>query len=530
MSRKTSRAAWTAGLLAGSLASAVLTGIQAHALVGDEAKDGQYAFTAKLTLGNGERSCAGALVESQWVLTSASCFADDPAQDYRVPAGAPKQKTTVTVGRTDLSMESGTTVAAVELVPRGDRDMVMVKLAKAVEGITPVALSTTAPRQGEDLRATGYGRTKDEWAPDRMHTGVFGVDTVSDTALGVTGKAPADASICSGDSGAPLFREKNGAVELVAVNTAAWQGGCWGTDANETRRGAAGSRVDDITDWIQQTYARTLLTRHDWKNAVHLASGHFTGGGATADSKRRMDLFVVWKDGSASLFQGSDHNDPKLPFAAEYPMEGAGSYWKNAVAVTGGKYTDNGSDGLTVRWASGKLSTYTHVDEKGFHDEKTLAYSEDWQRARLITAGRFTTNNLRDDLVVLWDNGSTSMYSDTGKNGVAKETTLPQDGWFSAVQMNAGEFTGKKTADLMIRWNDAQTQILPGVDTAGYHGRVQLRPEHSAWGNAAQITVGNFTDAGGRPNDILIRWNNGNLSYYPGVDANGTHSEIQLVG
>ncbi|MFJ7278366.1 hypothetical protein [Kitasatospora sp. NPDC098663] len=34
-----------------------------------------------------------------WVLTAASCFADDPDQPQALAAGAPKWKTTATIGR-----------------------------------------------------------------------------------------------------------------------------------------------------------------------------------------------------------------------------------------------------------------------------------------------------------------------------------------------------------------------------------------------------------------------------------------------
>ncbi|MDT0452037.1 S1 family peptidase [Streptomyces hesseae] len=532
MSGKTPRVAWIAGVLASSVAASILTGTQAHAVVGDEAKDGQYAFTAKLDIGDGKRSCTGALVESQWVLTAASCFADDPSQGFRITGGAPKMPTKVTVGRTDLTRETGTTVDAVELVPRGDRDLVMVKLKSSVADVMPVSVANYAPKQGDEFRVAGYGRTKDEWAPERLHHGAFGVSGVSATGVQLNGTS-ADGALCKGDTGSPAFREVNGKPELAAINTNFWQGGCFGTDEAEKRKGVAGSRVDDVADWVQQTYARTLLSRSNWKNAVHLASGHFTDGGAT-NSKRRMDLFVVWADGSASLFQGSDSSTPEVPFVAEYKLAGAGSYWKGAKAITGTRVAESGSDGLTVRWENGKLSTYTHVDAQGFHDEKTLAAVGSWYKhAKMITAGRFTGNALRDDLLVLWDDGSTSMYSDTGVNGVEKQTQLTKAdaGWGNAQQIAAGEFAGKKTADLMVQWNDGQNQVLPGVDTAGYHGRTEVRSEKSAWKNIAQMTVGNFTSANGGPSDLLIRWNDGNLSYYPGVTGTGTpNKEVQLVG
>ncbi|MFI2073183.1 S1 family peptidase [Streptomyces triculaminicus] len=523
------RTAWMTGVLTSAVAASLLAGAPAHAVVGEKAKDGTYAFTAKLDIGGGQRSCSAALVEQQWLVTAASCFADNPAQDLKVPAGAPKLKTTATVGRTDLTRDNGSVVDVVELVPRDDRDLVLARLAAPVAGVTPTGIGFSAPLPGEELWVAGYGRTKDEWVPDRLHYARFGLEAVKGTTLGLSGKS-GDAVVCQGDTGGPAFRDIGGRYELVGVNSTSGQAGCFGSDESETRKNAVDTRVDDIAAWIQATVSRDVLPRANWKNAAHMASGYFTG--QSAGSKRRMDLFVVWNDGSASLYQGADHNDPKYPYSTEYKVAPAGSYWKDARAVTGGSFTGTGSDGITVRWASGKLSTYTHVDQNGFHDEKALAYSDTWKRARLITAGRYTDNPLRDDLLVLWDNGSTSMYSDTDANLVGKESQLTNadPSWTEAAQISSGEFTGGRTADLVIRWNDGNTSLFPGVDTTGYHGRIRIRPDKSAWKDAQILTVGSFTAASNRPNDILIRWRSGYLSYYPGVDANGTHGEVQLVG
>ncbi|MEU1310873.1 S1 family peptidase [Streptomyces cinnamoneus] len=528
MSARRPRAALAAGLLASTAAAGLLTAAPANAVVGAATKDGSYAFTAKLDIG-GERSCTAALVEQQWLITAASCFAD--GQGAQVAAGAPKLKTTATIGRTDLTRDSGTTANVVELVPRTDRDLVMAKLDKVVTGIAPVNLGFNAPLQGEDVFVSGYGRTKDEWVPDRLHYAKFGVTKVDGASVTIDGKSD-DATVCQGDTGAPAFRDIGGRYELVGVNSLSWQGGCFGNE-DEKRKSAVGTRTDDIAGWIQSVSSRTLLPRSSWKDAKQLASGYFTGD--SANGKRRMDLFVAWADGSASLFKGADHDDPKQPFSAEYKLEGKGSYWKDAVTVTGGRYTENGSDGLTVRWANGKLSTYTHVDEKGFHDEKTLApVGSWWKNARLITSGRFTANALRDDLLVVWEDGSTSMYTDTDANLVGKETQLTRAnaGFKDALQISAGEFTGGKTADLLIRWKDGQTQVFPTGDTAGGHGRVQITPVGYHWTHAAQITVGNFTKPGGRLNDVLVRWDTSDLSYYPNVVADGSKpsGEVQLVG
>ncbi|WP_161968707.1 S1 family peptidase [Streptomyces orinoci] len=520
------------GLLASAVAASLMTAAPANAVNGSTAKDGSYPFMVKLDIGSGERSCSGALVEQQWVVTAASCFAEKPTQSLEVPAGAPKLKTTAIIGRADLTRDTGTVVDVVELVPRSDRDVVMARLAKPVMGTMPAGVSTSAPLPSEDLWVAGYGRTKDEWAPDRIHYGKFGVGSVQGSDVTLTGKSD-DAVVCQGDTGGPAFREIGGRYELVGVNSRSWQGGCLGSES-ETRKGAVDARVDDIAGWIQSVSSRTLLARSQWKDATYLASGYFTG---PDNGKRRMDLFVIWKDGKASLFQGADHDDPKQPFSAEHQIEKPGSYWTSARAITGGKFTENGSDGITVRWANGKVSTYLHVDQTGVHDEVTLrAGGGDnpfWKNARLITAGRYTENSLRDDLLVIWEDGSTSMYTDIGTKGLSGwvQLTKADSGWKNAVQISAGEFAGKKTADLVIRWNDGQTQIFPGVDTAGYHGsRISIRPVGSAWKNAEILTVGSFVSRSDHPNDVLVRWNDGNLSYYPGVDTAGTHGEVQLVG
>ncbi|MCF3104385.1 S1 family peptidase [Streptomyces roseoverticillatus] len=525
------RAAWMTGLLASAVAASLLTGTPAHAIAGDETADGAYAFTAKLDI-DGRRYCSAALVEQEWLISAASCFTDDLSKDRYVPAGAPRWKTTATIGRTDITGKGGSVVDVVELVPHKDRDLVMARLAQPVTNVKPVRFSPDRLMAGESVRVTGYGRTKDEWVPDRMHDAEFKIDSLGNGTMNLA-PTSSGAAVCAGDMGGPAFKDVGGFYELVGIHSRSGQGGCFGSDESETRRTATETRVDDIKGWVQATTARTVLSRHDWKNAVHSVSGDFTRDYRRGTAPRK-DLFVVWADGSASIFQGSDPTDDSHPFSAEYLVAPKGSYWKDAEAVTGTRVTDDISsgthtDGLTVRWKSGKLSTFTHVDEHGFFEEKTLAYSNSWKNARLITAGRHTANDLRDDLVVLWADGSTSMYSDTGVNGVAKETQLTgaNPAWTQAAQLTSGGFGGK-TDDLVIRWNNGSADLFPGVDADGFHSKVNLRPEGSAWKYAQVLTAGTF--GGGSSGDLLIRWADGNLSYYADVDASGTHQEIQLVG
>ncbi|MET8545033.1 trypsin-like serine protease [Kitasatospora sp. NPDC004799] len=246
MSRKSQPRLRRAGVLVAAAAASTLSTLApAGAVVGAPAADGSYAFTASLVIGDHLRGCTGALVDRYWVLTAASCFSDDPAQPQALAAGAPKWGTTVTVGAKSAQVA--------ELVPRQDRDLVLARLTRAVDGVAPLPLAATAPTAGQSLRVPGVGRTKDEWAPLKVHSGVFSLDTVNPTGIGTTGTN--GAAVCKGDTGAPAIREVNGRAELVAVASRSWQGGCLGTPATETRTGAYSSRVDDLGGWVKQVKA-----------------------------------------------------------------------------------------------------------------------------------------------------------------------------------------------------------------------------------------------------------------------------------
>ncbi|GGU43524.1 tachylectin-related carbohydrate-binding protein [Streptomyces daghestanicus] len=248
----------TALLLTTGVAAGALTAPPAVALAGSPAADNAYAFTAKLDIGTGDakRACSATLVYTDWLLTAASCFAADPAS---VPAGAPALPTTATVGRTDLTGTTGQVRQVVRLVPHPDQDLVLAELATPVTGVTPVALGTTAPAAGEALRGAGYGRTKDEWAPLRLHSGTFTVDSASASQVSVSGKD--GAAVCAGDAGGPLFREVNGTPQLVAVTSRSWQGGCFGADPAETRTGALATRTDKLRNWIGVNAGPTCSTQ-----------------------------------------------------------------------------------------------------------------------------------------------------------------------------------------------------------------------------------------------------------------------------
>ena len=275
-------AALAAALTLGSagLAAAPATAVTGPAVA---AADTTYAYTAQITLGDHDRGCSGVLVDAEWLLTAASCFADNPAAGLSVPAGKPAVKTTAVIGRSDLTGTAGAAREIVQLVPRTDRDAVLARLDRPVTGVSPIALATAAPTAGETLTLAGYGRTASEWAPLSLHTGAFTVNSAATTTASVTGTSGIAA--CMGDTGGPLVRAGSGTAQLAALASQSYQGGCYGIDAGVTSTGGVVSRVDDLASWVSATVDAVPVTDFNCDGVGDIAvsdPGATVGGDAGA--------------------------------------------------------------------------------------------------------------------------------------------------------------------------------------------------------------------------------------------------------
>jgi hypothetical protein len=234
------------GLLLAATVVATLGAAPATAVGGGApAEPGALPFLARIAVGD-DRSCTGSLVEAQWLLTAADCFAE-PGRP--VVAGAPPRPTTAVIGGDAAS--PGRTLPVAEIRPYAGRDLVLARLALRTSGITPVPIGTTAPAAGEVLRAAGYGRTGAEWVPDRPHTATFTVRGVTPTTVDIVGTDPERSSTCKGDAGGPALRESGTGPQLVAVHSLSWQHGCLGVTQEQT--GAIEARADDLAEWVRLT-------------------------------------------------------------------------------------------------------------------------------------------------------------------------------------------------------------------------------------------------------------------------------------
>ncbi|MDQ1070805.1 FG-GAP-like repeat-containing protein [Streptomyces canus] len=491
LSRRHRLAALAAGLIAAPVA---LSSATATALTGADAP-AQLNYVAKINVGE-QSACTGTLIDPQWVLTAATCF----AADGKPPAGKPAVTTTVTVGRTDLTQTSGSVLSAIRLVPHADRDLVLVKLAARITdpGITPVRLATTPAAAGEELVKAGFGRTKTEWVPDKLHAGTFTVAATADTTVDLDGSDTA--TVCKGDAGGPALRTVDGTTELVAVNSRSWQGGCLGIDPAETRTGAVDTRVDDIGDWVE--------------HAVSRDPDDLTGDG-------KADLAAVKDDGILWIYPGTG-NASGSTFGTRFQ---SGTSWQSQDAVTVGDLNNDGIGDLLSRQASdGTLWVYPGTGKPGMEAFATrYQVGRSWQTQDVTRTGDFNTDGLTDVLTRQASDGTLWVYPGTGKPGMETLGTRYQvgTGWKSQDVITNGDLNNDGRPDVLSRQaSDGTLWVYPGTGKPGM-GTLGTRYQVGrSWQTQNAIRTGDFNGDG--LTDVLSRQaSDGTLWVYPGTGKSG---------
>ncbi|MFH8566771.1 trypsin-like serine peptidase [Streptomyces sp. NPDC017988] len=254
----------------------------------------------------------------------------------------------------------------------------------------------------------------------------------------------------------------------------------------------------------------TLGTGETWQHTKHMATGDYTGDG-------KADLLVVWTDGEVTLHPGNG----KGGFTGERRLKKPNATWKHATALTGGDFTGTTLSDLMVRWSDGEVTLYPDVSASGFGTETKLAAAGSrWKKAAQLTAGRFGGGNKTDDVVVRWTDGEVSLYSDVDGRGFKKKTRLHKPGatWKRTALLTGGDFTGTALGDLFVRWSDGERTVHKDVSPAGPGKKTRMGAPGALWKHAKVMTAGAYT-AGGRPDDLIVRWSDGEVSLYADTTA-----------
>ncbi|MDI1462182.1 trypsin-like serine protease [Catellatospora sp. KI3] len=211
-----------------------------------------------------ERSCTATLIAPRWVVTAASCFADQ-VQVPTLAEGVPARASSVVF--------PGHAATAIDWIsPRADRDAVLARLAAPVTDITPLALAPTAAPTGTNLDTFGYVRSGTGWTSDVQQAAQVNFDTAAAGTL----TAATGAQLCKGMAGAPVLASG----KVAAVLSQAGQSGC--PDTTSTDSSITAARTDDFGTWANLVTSATAA--HTWTLADMPAAGSGTAVAATADN------------------------------------------------------------------------------------------------------------------------------------------------------------------------------------------------------------------------------------------------------
>ncbi|MEU1630438.1 FG-GAP-like repeat-containing protein [Streptomyces sp. NPDC020096] len=258
-----------------------------------------------------------------------------------------------------------------------------------------------------------------------------------------------------------------------------------------------------------------------WQHARLMASGDYTGNG-------HSDLIVVWSDGEITLYPG----DGGGGFRPEHQLLPANKLWADhAVTITGGDFAGSGLFDLMVAWNDGEVTLYQDVSAAGLGTEIQMAKpSSIWKHASQIAAGRFHGTQYISDLVVRWDDGELTLYTNVGSGGFGQENQLqkPNDTWKNATLLTAGEFSGSAQWDLMVRWVDGELDNYVNTSPAGLGPEARIQDKNATWTHDLVMTAGDYT-VNHRHDDLLVCWSDGETTLYVDTTAANLGAENTLV-
>ncbi|WP_237307416.1 trypsin-like serine peptidase [Streptomyces alboflavus] len=249
------------------------------------------------------------------------------------------------------------------------------------------------------------------------------------------------------------------------------------------------------------------------------------GGGATSDVSYSPyydnEVFRLYQDAVDNV---ATVKRPPLPHSP-----GTGETWQHAKRFASGDYTGDGKADLIVVWTDGEVTLHTGDGKGGFSGERRLkAPNGTWKHATAVTGGDFTGSR-RSDLMVRWSDGEVTLHPDVSATGLGREIELARakSTWKHATQITAGRFTGNgRPDDLIVRWSDGEVTLYSDVDGRGFKKENRLKKPNSTWKHATLLTTGDFT---GTTNwDLIVRWSDGERTLYQDVTATRLGKETRM--
>ncbi|KRR20575.1 peptidase S1 [Bradyrhizobium lablabi] len=234
---------------------ALLLSVPAHAIVGGGAPStGGVARSVVTIVGSRGNFCTGALIAPKLVLTAAHCV--QPGADYKiVEYGADRQPSLQDVK--SVAIHPGFNMQAMS-GHRATADVALLQLAASPKGRTPAVLGLPdiPINVGSRFTIAGIGATV---RGDGKSGGTIRVASLVATGKPGTlqirlvdpaGQGTRDGlGACTGDSGAPVFEDKQGGPVIVGVVS-------WSTGPNGSAGCGGMTGVTPLTlyrDWVLQT-------------------------------------------------------------------------------------------------------------------------------------------------------------------------------------------------------------------------------------------------------------------------------------
>lgn len=327
-------------------------------------------------------------------------------------------------------------------------------------------LVLNASTEQNEVEIVGYPASESE---DRTYTAAYPRHCRNSTSTYVEAGTSffqiACTGMASGVSGGPWLvpNEDRTSWSMVAVTGGGKDGGGYTDDES-----VGVPMTDYVTALIAQAENFDASANHDWGQSRRITAGNFGG------IKGTDDLIVGWLDQSVSLFLSSGNLE--TPFLGFRTLRGASATEIPFRMMTTADLDGSGYDDLVTLGYDGKVVMYGDPGRGGKSKKIHLNPHEPvtWLKARQIIGGNFSPDGqaLEDDLMVVWEDGSTSVYLHVSKYGLSRDVPWPIGG-LSGLQgqwggsqgplargisgpVASGNFGGGPLTDILVLSDDSQ--------------------------------------------------------------------------